>query len=157
MILDVVFSSHWYWLVAGVLLIAAEALVPGVLLLWIGLGAMAVGIFIAAWPDAPLSIQLIVLALSMLIFVVVGLRLQSRAKLTDSDSTLNAGISQYKGRHGVADTDFLGGRGRVDTGDTSHPAMSSEPIKKNDHVVVVDVREGVLYVALVHGSDPAPR
>lgn len=149
MAFDVLFNSHWYWLVAGVLLITAEAVVPGVLLLWIGFGAIAVGVFIAAWPDAPLSIQMIVLSFFMLVSVVVGLRLQSRAKFTAGTSTLNAGLSQYKGRRAVADTDFVGGRGRVDTGDTSHSAISSASIKKDDPVIVVNVREGALYVERV--------
>lgn len=141
---NILFDSPWYWLVAGILLIAAEAVVPGALLLWIGVAGMAVGLFVAAWPEAPLSVQLVVLALCMVVSVVVGLRFQSRARRTTAH-TLNTGVAELKGAAAIAIMSFTG-QGRVRTGDSFYPAFSLEPINKGDTVMIVDVRGGTLYV-----------
>jgi hypothetical protein len=37
----------WLWLVAGILLCAAEAVAPGMFLLWIGIAALATGLVLA--------------------------------------------------------------------------------------------------------------
>ena len=36
--------APWFWLAAGILTCAAEALAPGMFLLWIGLAAIATGL-----------------------------------------------------------------------------------------------------------------
>lgn len=61
-----IFDSFWYWLVSGLVLIAAEVVISGVYLLWLGLGALTVGLFAAAWPDAPNWLQWLILAVAML-------------------------------------------------------------------------------------------
>ena len=44
-------SAHvpWLWLAAGILLCAAEAMAPGMFLLWIGVAAIATGLVLAAF------------------------------------------------------------------------------------------------------------
>jgi inner membrane protein len=43
-------ASHWLWLAGGVLLLAAETMLPGVFLFWIGLAAIATGLALFVLP-----------------------------------------------------------------------------------------------------------
>ena len=52
----------WHWLALGLLLIGAEFLVSGYVLLWFGVGALLVGLLLAAAPDLSLSWQIITFA-----------------------------------------------------------------------------------------------
>ena len=49
----------WHWLALGLLLIGAEFLVSGYVLLWFGIGALLVGLLLALMPDLSLSWQII--------------------------------------------------------------------------------------------------
>jgi membrane protein implicated in regulation of membrane protease activity len=86
-------ASSWLWLTAGILLLAAEAALPGVFLFWIGLAAMATGLvlFVVALPLMP---QLVLFAMLGLAAVALGRFLQLRS------------------RHGPDDAPFLNERGR---------------------------------------------
>jgi membrane protein implicated in regulation of membrane protease activity len=154
--LEILFNSPWYWLIAGVLLAAAEAAAPGILLLWIGLGAIAVGIFVAIWPDAPLTAQLIVLAICMLAAVLSGIRYQSRAKNSDEAGSLNSGLTNYVGRQATAISDFQSGSGRVRVDDTFYSATSPDPVAQGETVIIRAVHNGVFLVGKGLKSVEAP-
>ena len=48
----------WQWLAFGLLLMTAEMLLPALLLIWIGLAAMAVGLVLLALPELSLASQI---------------------------------------------------------------------------------------------------
>lgn len=48
----------WHWLVAGLALIVAELAVPGMVLVWFGVGAIGTGLLLAAAPALSLTAQL---------------------------------------------------------------------------------------------------
>ena len=50
----------WYhWAIVGLALIVAELLIPAFVLVWFGLGALAVALLLALVPDAALNFQLL--------------------------------------------------------------------------------------------------
>lgn len=152
---DFIFASPWYWLSTAVLLIATEAFLPGMLFLWIGLGAAAVGVFVGVWPDAPLSLQLIVFAVFTVLSVLAGLKYQIRSRRAKGASGLNVGLSTYAGRHVIAVENFQNGRGRVKVNDTFYTALSADPIRNGQSVIVDSVGDGVFHVSAVEDSAPA--
>ena len=48
----------WHWLVAGLALILAELAVPGMVLVWFGVGAIGIGLLLTALPGLTLTVQL---------------------------------------------------------------------------------------------------
>ena len=62
-----------FWLVGGLALCAAETLVPGAFLIWIGAAAVALGAIEYVLPLAP-STSLLVLAALVALFVFIGRR-----------------------------------------------------------------------------------
>lgn len=133
-----IFDSFWYWLVAGVVLIATEVVVSGVYLLWLGLGALTVGLFTAAWPDAPSWLQWLILAIAMLGWVVVGVRWQRRSRASQPD-VLNTGLSSYVGARALVSDNFVNGRGRIRLNDSYYSATATQDLEQGAAVVVLAV------------------
>ena len=75
--LHAVFDSYWYWFSAALLLLLLEVVIPGAFLMWIGLGAAGVGLFLLVFPQAALAWKLVALVVSVTVAVLVGVRRQS--------------------------------------------------------------------------------
>ncbi len=143
-----IFDSFWYWLVAGVLLIAAEVLVSGVYLLWFGLGALTVGLFTAIWPDAPSWLQWLILAIAMLGWVIVGVRWQRRSRANQPD-ILNTGLSAYVGARAQVSETFINGRGRIRLNDSYYSATATQDLEQGTSVIVLTVEGAHMRVQAV--------
>lgn len=142
------FVSPWYWLVGGLVVAGLEIVVPGVFLLWIGLGALLIGLSLLVLPDIPVVAQLFLFSASMLGSVGLGFVLQRKsAKMTD-EAGINQELQGLVGRHCEAAADFAAGRGRIRVGDTTYSAASDDAIRAGDIVVIVAVEQGTLAVRL---------
>lgn len=80
----------WYWLVFGMLLVAAEMLVPSFTLFWFGLAAILVALLLFIFPATSLSLQIICWALGSIGFTFLWFKY---FKPTMTDRT-KAGISR---------------------------------------------------------------
>lgn len=144
--LEPLFVSPWYWLIGGLIVAGLEILVPGVFLLWIGLGAMIVGLFLVVLPDLSLSAQLLLFAVTMLASIGLGFVLQRRSGHSAGAEAINQELRALVGRRCEAATDFVGGRGRIRLGDTTYGAESAEDIKAGQMVIVFAITNGMLMV-----------
>jgi membrane protein implicated in regulation of membrane protease activity len=143
-----IFDSFWIWLVSGLVLIAAEVVISGVYLLWLGLGALTVGLFSAAWPHAPVWLQWVILALAMIGWVVVGVRWQRRSRANQPDM-LNTGLSAYVGARAQVSEGFVNGRGRIRLNDSYYSATASQSLEQGVVVVVLAVEGAEMRVQAV--------
>jgi inner membrane protein len=132
-------SSPWIWVIVGAVLAALEIVAPGVYLLWIGLGAIVVGLVLAFAPDLPGPWQALIFAVAMLGSLSLGFWLQRRSRPPAEQKLLNEETRQLVGRRFRAITDFELGRGRIEVGDTSYAAVSVEPIRAGETVEVVAI------------------
>lgn len=57
------------WFIAGAVLILAEMVLPGVILVFFGAGAWVVALLLLVWSDMPLSVQIIIWLISSLAFL----------------------------------------------------------------------------------------
>ncbi|HXV30817.1 MAG TPA: NfeD family protein [Sinorhizobium sp.] len=117
----VVELGPWSWWVLGLLLLAAEVIVPGVFLLWIGLAALATGILSLLLWDAAFwtwQVQLVVFALLSVVTVLIGRRLVVTAQESD-EPLLNKRAESLIGRTAVLEQPIAEGHGRVRLGDTT--------------------------------------
>ena len=112
----------WNWMVLGFVLLAAEILVPGIFLLWIGIAAILTGaLSLQLWGFAFWSWQvqvLVFLALS-LAAAWLGKKLTDARKDAETDEPLlNLRAQQLVGRTAALDEPIREGRGRIRLGDT---------------------------------------
>ncbi|AZR30269.1 NfeD family protein [Xanthomonas vasicola] len=105
------------WAVLALLLIAAETLVPGAFLLWMGIAAAAVCVLVLVLPDIALLVQIV--AFVVLSFVSVQVyRTWFRGKGRESDRPLlNRRAEQLIGRRVLLDQAIQDGRGRAKVDD----------------------------------------
>jgi membrane protein implicated in regulation of membrane protease activity len=114
------FPLHYLWWVLALVLIAGEVLLPGYFLLWIGIGAAAMGVitmFMPALGILPQAIGFVVLAFlaCVLYWRWVRPRLEREA---DADSALlNRRGARMIGQRYVLETAIVNGRGKARVGD----------------------------------------
>lgn len=111
----------WSWWVLGLVLLAAEVIVPGVFLVWIGLAALATGILSLILWDAALwiwQVQFVVFALLSMIAVLIGRRIVVTSEESD-EPLLNKRAESLVGRTAVLEQPIAEGHGRVRLDDTT--------------------------------------
>jgi membrane protein implicated in regulation of membrane protease activity len=109
----------WYWWALAAVLLICEMMLPGVVFLFLSVGAALAGMLLALEPESSLEMQLVVFAV-VSVASAVGLRplLRGMQKRSD-DPNLNARGNSMIGKVLVLDQPILAGRGRVTMGDGS--------------------------------------
>ena len=120
----------WTWLIAGVLLMALETLVPGVHFIWFGLSAIVVGILTFAFgPAFAMPWQFVVFATISIATVFFIRHFANAQNVESAERDLNQRGNQYLGRLVIVEDEIKGGRGRVRVGDTLWPASGADAPK----------------------------
>lgn len=109
----------WYWWALAAVLMICEMMLPGVVFMFLAIGAAAAGLLLLIASDLSLEMQLGVFAV-VAVASAVALRplLRGMQKRSD-DPNLNARGDSLVGKIVVLDQPILGGRGRVKMGDGS--------------------------------------
>jgi len=109
----------WYWWALAAVLLVFEMLLPGVVFMFLAIGAAASGLVLLIASDASLEFQLAVFAI---VAVVSAVALRSYLKSLQrrtANETLNARGEALVGKVFILDQPILAGRGRVKLGDGS--------------------------------------
>ncbi len=109
----------WYWWALAAVLLVCEMLLPGVVFLFIAVGAAATGLVVLIASDASLEFQLIVFAVVSVVSAVALRPYFKRLQNRTADATLNARGEALVGREFFLDQPILAGRGRIKLGDGS--------------------------------------
>ena len=110
----------WYWWALAAVLLVFEIMMPGVVFLFLAVGAAASGAFLLAVADLSLELQLFVFAvISVASAVVLRPTLKRLQQGRAQDATINARGEALVGKLIVLDAPILNGRGRVSVGDGS--------------------------------------
>jgi membrane-bound serine protease (ClpP class) len=134
-------------ILAGILLLALELITPTFGGLAIaGAIALAIGSLVLISPDSPygdipISVIATMVLTTVFFFLVagrLGLKAQKRKKMT--------GYEELIGEEGIALTDFEKGKGKVFIKGEIWNAVSEDEIKKDDAVIVEQVKGLTLYV-----------
>ena len=120
----------WSWIIAGVVLMALETVIPGVYFLWFGVAAVVVGLLGFALGDT-LSHpwQLVLFALISVATVIWIRNVANLQQVESEDKDLNQRSAQYVGRVVVVEDAITGGRGRVRVDDTLWLASGADAPK----------------------------
>jgi membrane protein implicated in regulation of membrane protease activity len=107
-------DSNWFWWAVAVLLFAAEAILPGTFMLWLGFAAIGTGIVHFVLPGLDPTAQWFVFAMLSLVAVGIGWYLRRRHPPGASDQPLlNRRADQLVGRVLPLESAIIDGRGRV--------------------------------------------
>ncbi|CAN5640491.1 NfeD family protein [soil metagenome] len=105
------------WAGLSLLLIAAETLIPGAFLMWLGFAAGVMFLVVLLAPGLPLLTQAVLFTVLSFVFVFVYRRwFRDRDRKTDQPA-LNKRTAQLVGRQVVLERGIVQGRGRVQIAD----------------------------------------
>ncbi|WP_097458918.1 NfeD family protein [Mangrovitalea sediminis] len=153
MVFDASLLARWETLViAGILLLVAEVLLPGFYLLWFGLAALVTGGLMLVLPPLPWEFVLLTFALLSLVSCYIGNRLyrQKIVPQTPADGDVNQRLRRYIGHEYTAASDIDGSSGRVRIGDTTWLARlekDGDRIEAGKRVRVIGAAGTTLIVA----------
>lgn len=110
-------DAPWFWAGLGLALLAAETLVPGALLLWLGFAAVAMVPIVLVFPGMGLVGQSIVFAILAMASVGIGWKLRRQHTQPSTSPLLNRRASQLIGRTLPLTRAVVNGRGQVQIDD----------------------------------------
>lgn len=110
----------WYWWALAAVLLVFEMMLPGVVFMFLSIGALAAGLFLLVVPGLSIELQLLTFAVVSVVSAV-GLRktLRRLQSIDGPPTSLNARGDALVGSTIVLDSPILNGRGRVTLGDGS--------------------------------------
>jgi inner membrane protein len=109
----------WYWWALAAVLLVCEMLLPGVVFLFLAVGAAASGLILLVAADLSLELQLGVFAIVAVASALVLRPFLKQLQNRTANATLNARGDALVGKVFVLDQPILAGRGRVKLGDGS--------------------------------------
>ncbi|HET6196515.1 MAG TPA: NfeD family protein [Acetobacteraceae bacterium] len=109
----------WYWWALAAVLLVFEMLLPGVVFLFIAIGAAVTGLTLLVASGASLEFQLAVFAIASVVSAVALRPYFKRLQNRTAEPSLNARGEALVGQIFVLDQPILAGRGRVKLGDGS--------------------------------------
>jgi len=143
--MELVYSlGPWNWFILAVVLLALEAVIPGVHFLWFGIAAILIGLLAFV---TEIAWQWQVLAFALLsVLAVFWVRKYARPDMAVSDQPdLNVRGRQYIGRSVVVEQAIQNGRGKVRVGDTLWAAEGPDA-SAGSQVTVIGTKGTVLVV-----------
>ncbi|MCA3269812.1 MAG: NfeD family protein [Thalassospira sp.] len=129
----------WHWLIAGLLLMAAEMLLPGIFLLWLGAAAVLVSAVVAIVPGIALHQQIVLYAVLAVGAVLRALRFRKQLFTKTDQPQLNERSNNLVGIEITVSEPLTGGIGRVKIGDSWWSARGEDaPVGTKMRVVRVE-------------------
>ncbi len=130
----------WHWWAVAAALLVLEMLLPGVVFMFLAIGAVASGLAVLVVSDLSIEFQLTVFAVvSVGSAIVLRPFLRRLGHGRPADRTLNARADSLLGRTFVLDAPILGGQGRVKLGDGSW-AVTGPDMVAGSRVRVIEVQ-----------------
>ena len=120
----------WYWWALAAVLLVFEMMLPGVVFMFLAIGALASGLVLLIVSDLSLEFQLLIFAV-VSVASAVGLRrsLRRLQYIDGPPANLNARGNALVGLTFVLDAPILNGHGRVNLGDSSWSVSGPDMVK----------------------------
>ena len=132
------------WLLGGIIGILLELLLPGLIVLFFGCGAVLTGLVAWIFPSLMLNGQLIVFTISSVALLLIFRRMLKNKFFHKSNitETIEEIDTEFIGKTAEAITTFEQGRGKVEFKGTLWEAISQDSIQKGD-LVIINARESI--------------
>lgn len=144
------------WLIAGVLLVAAEMVLPGIYLLWLGIASLATGAVMGLIPDMSVFYQFLTFAAFGTISIYGGVQHFYRRGDEDvqTEAEVNRRGGQFIGRTFTLIKAIENGRGKVKVGDGQW-LVEGPDLPKGSTVKVTGVDGSLFHVVALEDKPSA--
>lgn len=113
----IVANGPWSWIVAGLILLALELVVPGGFLLWMGISGVVTGLVTLLWAIG-WPLQWLIFGVTSLVSIALWVRWTRRRPVSTDRPYLNRRADQLIGQEAVLEQPIQQGFGRIALGDT---------------------------------------
>lgn len=138
-----------FWGVLGVVIACFEMLVPGVYLLWLGLGSLLTSLVLYFFPDLHLTWILITFCCASILFMILGsVTYHKYLWHSAGDESLNQRGKALVGQTFVLDDPITHGKGRVRIGD-SYWVVRGKDAKAGASITIEGVEGNTLLVRVL--------
>ena len=137
-------SDGWLWAIAGLVLLIAEVIAPGFFLVFLGVAAIATGLFTLLF-DLSLAPQLALFVIYTALAVMIGKRWYAEPNTSDQALSLNDPARRLVGRVATVVEPIDEHGGRVRLGDSEWTARGG-PAATGDRVEIIAVEGNCLQV-----------
>jgi len=110
--------EFWHWLIAAVVMIIIEMILPAAYFLWMGISAFVVGLLIYAVPSMPVLIQVIIFGVLSVVSLILYKRHKKSNPNVNDQPNLNRRGEQYVGRSFTLEEAIVNGMGKVKVDDS---------------------------------------
>jgi len=143
----------WNWLLAGLILVGLELLVPGVFIIWFGCGAVVTALICSLLsPFLPIfgfwQMQILLFSLLSIVFVLIGRRLSRRIESVNEEPLLNKRTDALLGQIATLEEAIENGQGHVRLGDSLW-RVSGENLPAGHRVKLLRFHDGAFIVEKV--------
>lgn len=145
-------EPYWIWAAIGLLLAAAEILVPGVYLIWLAVAALLTAVLTFVL-DPGVPLQIVNFVFLSLIIAFSARRILRDAPIFSADPLMNKRGARLVGETALVVQDFAGGSGRVKLGDSEWLARGVD-MKAGERVRVTGSEGSILLVAPADAIEP---
>jgi membrane protein implicated in regulation of membrane protease activity len=131
--------EFWHWLIAAVVMIIIEMVLPAAYFLWMGISAFVVGLSIYVIPDMPVLIQVIIFGVLSVVCLVLYKRHKKSNPNVNDQPNLNRRGEQYVGRSFTLEEAIVNGVGKIKVDDSTWKVKGSDmPVGMKVRVMSVD-------------------
>ena len=133
------------WFLVGLGLLLLELVLPGLVILFFGVGAWVTAL-VCTITDLSLNWQILIFLVASLLGLVLLRKYLKKRFFNRSDKEIDDQLEEFIGRKALAIDDFKNGSGKVEFKGTQWTARSSEPVSKGDWVIIRSKDSGICRV-----------
>ncbi len=133
--MDILSDPAVIWFLIGLGLLLLELVLPGLVILFFGVGAWVTALFCAI-TDINLNWQILIFLVASLMGLVLLRKYLKKRFFSRTDKEIDDQLEEFIGRKALAIDDFKDGAGKVEFKGTRWTARCSEPVSKGDWVLI---------------------
>lgn len=137
-------NGPWSWIIAGLVLLALELVVPGGFLVWMGIAGILTGLLTLFQP-LPWAVQWLIFGALSLVSILVWLRINAHRKAGSDRPLLNRRAERFIGVEAVLEQPIHEGFGRLALEDTVW-RISGPDLPAGQRIRIIEADGAVLKV-----------
>ena len=126
------------WFVVGLLLILMEFIIPGLVIVFFGLGAWITAIFVSIFPEMAFWVQMMIFTVFSVGTLVLLRRTLKKRFFSNQEDSESEGLDDYIGQTAVVEKAIKNGEGKILFKGVSWSAYADEDIPEGTKVTIID-------------------
>ncbi len=126
------------WFVVGLVLILMEFIIPGLVIVFFGLGAWVTAIFVSIFPEMAFWVQMMIFTVFSVATLVLLRRTLKKRFFSNQEGAESEGLDDYIGQKAVVEKAIKNGEGKILFKGVSWSAYADEDIPEGTNVTIID-------------------